>query len=115
MVGFSGLSALTAPIEKGTWVTAILEEGGAIGMGLFIIFIIAVLVTTYRQKCYVAFSCTVVLLLSNLGEFTMFSMTYMGGIMWMVVFCGLAFDLQRLKKGKLERQGGFGYGPRFFY
>lgn len=84
--------AMSAPIEKGFIWAAILEEGGVIGMILFVMFIIGVLATVKKHSSFVGASAFVALIISNTGEFTIFSMTYTGGIMWMLVFVGIALD-----------------------
>jgi len=86
---------VTAPIEKGVWVTAVLEEGGVVGMLIFICFIFHAFYCFVRQKAYTAASVLAVLLVSNLGEFTMFSMSYTGGMMWALVFVGAVMDAMR--------------------
>lgn len=102
-------SFLTAPVEKGVWFTAVLEEGGVPGMILFVFFIFGSIIRLAKYKAYIASSCLLVLIVSNFGEFTVFSMSYTGGILWAIVFAGLTIDVQRLR---LEREvGRLYYGP----
>lgn len=93
-----GMLILSAPIEKGVWISAVLEEGGAIGFAIFIIFLFACIVGSVKKRAYVTASCLFVAMLTNLGEFTFFSMTYTGGFIWAMVFTGIAMDAQRLKE-----------------
>jgi len=99
----SGL-VLTAPIEKGVWIYAVLEEGGAIGFALFAGFLLIVVVALAKRRCYIGSACLFLCSLTNLGEFTFFSMTYMGGFVWAMVFAGVAMDAQRLKEAQLQQQ-----------
>lgn len=87
---------LSAPIEKGVWVTAVLEEGGIFGMALFVLFLLSVLIAFLSRRAYIGASAFVVLIVSNLGEFTVFSMTATGGFLWSMVFLGVAMDANRL-------------------
>ena len=98
---------LTAPVEKGVWVTAALEEGGVIGFILFVSFVFGAIIALTSRKAFIAASCLVVAIVSNLGEFTFFSMSYTGGIVWAVVFAGLVLDIQRSRQ---ERVGFHVYG-----
>lgn len=98
-------SYLSAPIEKGVWVTAVLEEGGVPGFILFAGFIFVTIFTLARRHAYIAASLMVVITVSNLGEFTFFSMSYTGGMIWMLVFSGAVLDAQRLKQQKVSFVG----------
>ena len=92
-----GLAILSAPIEKGVWVTAVLEEGGVIGWTVFVIFLIMCITLSIKRRAYIGASCLFVCMLTNLGEFTFFSMSYTGGFTWAMVFVGLALDLRKMK------------------
>ena len=92
---------LSAPIEKGVWVTAILEEGGVIGLVFFVGFLACAFFTLYKHHAYITVGCLFSMMLSNLGEFTIFSMTYTGGFVWALVFAGVIMDAQRLKDQRL--------------
>lgn len=98
-----GLLVLSAPIEKGVWVSAVLEEGGIIGFMIFIVFLFACIVGSMRKRAYITASCLFVATLSNLGEFTFFSMTYTGGFIWAMVFTGIAMDVQRIREQQRMR------------
>lgn len=92
-----GLAILSAPIEKGVWVTAVLEEGGIIGWTIFVLFLFICIAKSIQRHAYIGASCLFVLTLTNLGEFTFFSMSYTGGITWAMVFVGLALDLRKME------------------
>jgi len=83
---------LSAPIEKGVWVTAVLEEGGIIGAFLFWAFVFVAVGGMVRAKAYVGASVLVTFLASNLGEFAFFSMSYIGGFIWAMLFLALILD-----------------------
>lgn len=91
MSDMSGL-ILSAPIEKGVWITAILQEGGVIGFSLYLFFLLSVWVALWKLDYNMGLTLFVYLHLSNLGEFTMFSMSGMGGLLWLFVFIGILFD-----------------------
>ena len=90
-------SILSAPVEKGVWVSAVLEEGGIIGWFLFVCFLFSCIVISIRRRAYTGAACLVVCMLTNLGEFTFFSMSYTGGFVWAMVFVGLALDIRKMK------------------
>lgn len=92
-----GLAILSAPIEKGVWVTAVLEEGGIIGWFIFSTFLVTCIVKSVKRHAYIGASCLFVVTMSNLGEFTFFSMSYAGGITWAMVFVGLALDIRKME------------------
>ena len=100
-------SLLTAPMEKGFFVTAILEEGGVFGMPFFIVFFVSIIWVSAKRGAYIASACSFLLMVANMGEFMMFSMSYTGGFLWAMVFAGLALDTQRMKAEFLERQAAF--------
>ena len=90
-------SILSAPIEKGVWVSAVLEEGGIIGFLLFTGFLVNCMIISVKRRAYIGASCLFVCALTNLGEFTFFSMSYTGGFTWAMVFVGLALDVRKMK------------------
>lgn len=90
-------SMLSAPIEKGVWVTAVLEEGGIIGWTIFVVFLFVCITKSIQRQAYIGASCLFVLTMTNLGEFTFFSMSYAGGITWAMVFVGLALDVRKME------------------
>lgn len=86
---------LSASIEKGVWVTAILEEGGAIGFALYLFTVLYIIAMLGRAKCYCGLSIYAIIHLINLGEFTIFAISGMGGLEWMMVFVALVVDEAR--------------------
>ena len=92
----NGLAILSAPIEKGVWVTAVLEEGGIIGFLIFTVFLFNCIIKSIKRKAYIGGACLFVVTVTNLGEFTFFSMSYAGGFSWAMVFVGLALDLRKM-------------------
>lgn len=103
---------LTAPVEKSTWIYAILEEGGVFGMSIFVIFIITTYMAMMRRKAYIGAVLFITMLTLNLGEFTIFAMSGSGGFMWAILMTGLVFDEARNK----SRQRQWGYAPpQYFY
>lgn len=101
---------LSAPVEKGVWIPAVLEEGGVFGMSLFLLFLVVVCICCLRHRAYMALTMFISMLACNLGEFTIFSMSSSGGFFWSMVFTGVALDAQRLKEDRLRRQMAF-QGP----
>jgi len=95
------IAYLTAPVEKGVWITAILEEGGIIGFILFAWFVIYVFIASIVRKAYLGVGLFGMMLLGNLGEFTMLSMSSTGGVIWAMIFVGYAFDARRLKEEQM--------------
>lgn len=89
---------LSAPIEKGVWVTAVLEEGGVFGMILFCLFLLIAFYCLLTRQAFIGSAVLFVFIVSNLGEFTFFSMSAGGGLMWAMVFLGIAMDAARLKQ-----------------
>lgn len=89
---------LSAPIEKGVWIVAVLEEGGIFGMILFIIFLLTAFGKLLARQAFIGASVFFVFLVSSLGEFTFFSMSGMGGIFWAMIFMGLAMDAHRQRQ-----------------
>ena len=94
----SGMSSLlSAPVEKSTWIYAIPEEGGAIGMAIFVIWILYVYFALSRRHAFIGLSCFMTQLAVNMGEFGMFSLSYVGAVTWACVFAGCVMDSQRYK------------------
>ena len=90
-------SYVSAPIEKGVWPTAVLEEGGVIGFVLFAGFLLVVIPTLIKRHAYCGVCVLWTFTFTNLGEFNFFSMSYLGGFGWTLIFTGLILDGQRLK------------------
>ena len=89
---------LTAPVEKGTWVVAILEEGGIVGMALFLAWVFIAGSRLWRQKAYIGFAALMTLLTINLGEFCLFSLTSTGCLLWALTLFAMIMDAIRLKE-----------------
>lgn len=89
---------LSAPIEKGVWVVAVLEEGGIFGMVLFCLFLLIAFSCLLSRQAFIGAAVLFVFIVSNLGEFTFFSMSADGGLFWAMVFLGVAMDAARLKQ-----------------
>ncbi len=95
---------LSAPIEKGVWITAVLEEGGIFGMIIFVIFLLIAFFGLLRRKAYIGVCVLFTFLVSNLGEFTFFSISANGGMMWAMTFIGIALNAQHIR---LQNQNHF--------
>lgn len=94
---FNGLKDyLSAPIEKGVWIYAVLEEGGVVGFILFAGFLIIAFCQSVHNKAYITASMIVCGALMNMGEFAYFSMSYTGGFLWALTFAAVVMDAQRL-------------------
>ena len=89
---------ISAPIEKGVWITAVLEEGGAVGFLLFSGFLTVAFSMFVKRRAYISAAILFVMALSNMGEFTFFSLSYTGGLLWLVEFCAVVMDAQRETK-----------------
>lgn len=87
---------LSAPIEKGVWVSAVLEEGGVCGMILFCAYCLTAMTLFVKRKVYIGASLFAFMLVSNMAEFSMFSMSYTGGFIWAMLFMGIGFDASRV-------------------
>lgn len=108
MVGMKvGPTTLSAPVEKSVWISAILEEGGVLGFGIFLVFAAGCFFTLKRAKSYVGLSAFLSLMVINMGEFTMFSMSGIGGFLWALVFIGVTLDIQRNKQHRNALPGQF--------
>lgn len=102
----SGL-LLTAPIEKGVWVTAILEEGGAIGWTLYVLYFVIATCMLIKRRAYMGATAFLVFHVSCLGEFSMFSMSSEGGIWYTLLFLSLVFDAKRLQVNSMRNQDNY--------
>jgi len=83
---------LSAPVEKGVWVTAVLEEGGIIGMLLFCLFWIPAVILLWRGGFYSTSTMLLSFVVMNMAEFTMFSMSGTGGFIWSMIFITAILD-----------------------
>lgn len=88
---------LAAPIEKGVWIYAILEEGGIIGMILFCGWLLYLFPTLIKRHAYEMACVFFAFMVANMGEFCIFSMTYIGGFYWTMVLASGTLDVQRMK------------------
>ena len=93
---------LSAPIEKGVWIYAVLEEGGVIGMVLFCGWLIWLFVALISRHAYIGASVFFTFTVANLGEFSFFSMSYIGGIYWTLSLAAVCLDVQRMKQTSME-------------
>ena len=100
---YSWKQLLSAPIEKGVWVSAVLEEGGVFGMILFCLFLLIAFYSLLTRHAFIGATVLFVFIVSNLGEFTIFSMSSLGGLLWAMVFLGVAMDAARLRQERLQR------------
>ena len=86
---------LSAPVEKGTWIVAILEEGGVFGMAIFILWIYCCAAKLKMERCYIGYAMLITMLVVNLGEFVIFSLTSTGCFTWALMLLGVAMDVVR--------------------
>jgi len=96
------LSYMSAPIEKGFWPTAILEEGGVPGFVLFAGFLLVTLILLIQRHAYIGAATFWSFIVVNMGEFNFFSMSYTGGFEWALVYAAVILDGQRMKNVGLE-------------
>ena len=94
---------VTMPVEKSTWVYANLEEGGVIGSLIFAIWVAATLFALWRRHVHIGLACFIAMLALNMGEYTIFSLSYTGAVIWVMVFAGAVMDSQRYRLEKLNR------------
>ena len=96
------LDYMSAPIEKGVWPTAVLEEGGVPGLLFFAGFLICCFCILVKRHAYIGAGTLWVFTVVNLGEFSFFSMSYTGGFQWALVFAAVILDGQRMKNVGLQ-------------
>ena len=94
---------ITMPVEKSTWVYANLEEGGVIGSIIFFVWVVIAFFALRRRHVHIGLACFVAMLALNMGEYTMFSLSYTGAVIWVMVFAGAVMDSQRYRLEKLNR------------
>ena len=94
---------LSAPIEKGVWVYAVLEEGGIVGFALFAGFQLCAFFLFKKRKAYISASMLTVISVSNMGEFSFFSMSYAGGLHWTMMFAAVILDGMRMQNEQQRR------------
>lgn len=102
---------MSAPVEKGVWITAVLEEGGIFGFIIFCGFLLFVFPLLLSRQAYLGTCAFFVFVVSNLGEFTFFSMSGGGGVHWALIFVGLSLDVLRVRRA--ARLRAFGYRVAF--
>ena len=96
---------ISAPIEKGVAPVMVLGETGIVGEICFLLFLTTFIGTCLRRKYFVTVSLFMVLLMTNMGEATIFSPGGIGGILWMMsVVGGFTIDTYLLFQKQLERQ-----------
>ena len=88
---------IAAPIEKGVWFYAIPEEGGIIGMTLFCGWLLYLFSALLKRQAYVMAGTFFTFLVANCGEFSLFSMTYVGGFSWVLVLAAGVLDAVRIR------------------
>lgn len=88
---------LTAPVEKSTWIYAILEEGGVVGEIIFVLWALTVIILLAKRHAYIGLASFVCFLMINMGEFVIFSLSYSGAAFWSLTFAGCLMDSQRYK------------------
>ena len=100
---------ISAPVEKGVWVTAVLEEGGVIGMILFCSFWISATLSLWSGGFYSTAAMLLSFVVLNMAEFTIFSMSGSGGFVWAIIFILAVLDGKR-EMGRIyltRKNGGF--------
>lgn len=97
------LEYMSAPIEKGVWPTAILEEGGVPGLILFGGFLLCAINLLIKRHAYIGAATLWAFIVVNLGEFSFFSMSYTGGFEWALVFVAVILDGQRMKEAMIRQ------------
>ncbi|MBR1871122.1 MAG: hypothetical protein IJ802_04780 [Kiritimatiellae bacterium] len=95
---------LSAPVEKSVWITAILEEGGVFGMGLFLIFAIGASLLFMARRAYAPLAGLICFLFVNMGEFVFFSISATGGVCWAMIFILAALDSIRIRDYQAARR-----------
>lgn len=98
---------LSAPVEKCTWVYAILEEGGVMGMVLFSLFLLISIGLMVKRHAYIGASMLFTFVMVNLGEFGIFSMSADGGLFWCMVFIGVILDHKRQIAARKRHEEAF--------
>ena len=93
---------MSAPIEKGFWPAAILEEGGVPGFMLFVGFLLVAMFLLIVRHAYIGAATFWSFIVVNMGEFNFFSMSYTGGFEWALVFAAVILDGQRMKNVGLQ-------------
>ena len=95
-------SYLSAPIEKGVWIYAIPEEGGVVGMFLFCTWLVVLFFLLIKRHAYTGASVFFAFMVSNMGEFSLFSTSYVGGFFWTLTFAAICLDVLRMKSTNMQ-------------
>lgn len=98
---------LTAPVEKGVWITAILEEGGIIGFVLFTIFWVSAFFSLWVGRFYGTAAMLISFIVMNMAEFIILSMSGGGGFMWSLIFLMAILDGKRVQQENNFKMIGF--------
>lgn len=80
---------IAANVEKGVWVTAALEELGIIGFSLLSLMFLALATYSAIWRRPLALALLLTLLITALGENTLFSIGAMGLVQWLMFFAVL--------------------------
>lgn len=80
---------ISVPVEKGVWVTAALEEQGALGMLALISLYLSLLSYAIMRRSWMGIPMIFYFLTSNLAEMTMFSMGGTGLLQWLLLMASL--------------------------
>jgi hypothetical protein len=101
--GFTSISdVFRAQIEKGVLPTMVLEEGGMLGAGVMLFFLLTLYHTLGVRQCHCFLSTFSTFLAINMGEATFFSPSGSGGIEWTLCFCALLLDLHRVRYSQMH-------------
>lgn len=95
---------MSAPVEKSIWISAVLEEGGIFGFLIFVGWLLYVTMQFWKRHVYIGLSCFLTMVVINLGEFSIFSMGYTGGILWATIIAAVVMDAQRYKQEQKEQR-----------
>lgn len=79
----------SAPIEKGFLPTAVLEEVGVLGTVPFVLFLITMMVSLWRQRNAPGLAMLITYLIANLGEVSIFAFGGPGLLGWLLVAAGM--------------------------
>lgn len=97
------LNILSAPVEKGFFLTMVLEEGGILGGIIFALFL-ATVYLKYMKLHFVCFLSTFTcMIIANCGEAIIFSSSHVGGICWILCMVALVLDVQREKAASMHQ------------
>ncbi len=80
---------LSAPIEKGFLPTAVLEEVGLLGTVPFVLFLVTLIVSLFRQRNAPGIAMLITYLIANLGEVSIFAFGGPGLLGWLLIAAGM--------------------------